>query len=577
MDRRVLLAVVLMMAVAIVPSMLLKKQPVSRAVGQADSARPAPISADRPSLVPADSLPARATDQPSDSPSAPSEDTIVVSSPLYRYAFSTRGARLIGATLPKYQSMRPGEKGSPAEILPPGSNLLSLGILSGRDTVWLRDWSFVPSDTGLDVQGPTPLRLTTRQGGVAVSLVYTFRPDDYLVDITGTVEGLGPDGGVLLVGMGPGLRNTEADSAEHFRELGLVTKAAKASLTRFGKLKLGQPMSFNGPFEWVAVKSKYFVTALFVPDTTGSGLNGGIGGATALAVDTAMKTTSAASITAGIQVRPSGAFRYQLYAGPMEYPRLRAIGHDFDDVNPYGWPGFRTIIRPVALGARSLLVWMHDSLGLAYGVGLILFGILIRILLWPLNQKAMRSSMAMQAVAPMQKQIQEKYKGDALKAQQEISKLWKEHNVHPLGGCWPMLLPWPILLAFFFVFQNTIELRGAAFLWLPDLSRPDPVYVIPVVMGLSMYALTKIGQIGMEPNPQMKMLLYVMPGMMTFLFLNFPSGLNLYYTVMNIASLPQQWMLSKERLRRQAAGSPALSPMPPPPAALAPNRNKKPG
>lgn len=566
MDRRVLLAVVLMMAVAIVPSMLLKKPPVvrtdGRTAGQTDSGRLAPTISAAPTSP-------RPAEQPSDSQSVltvSTEDTIVVTSPLYRYAFSTRGGRMIGATLFRYQSMRPGEKGSPAEILPSRSDLLSLGLLSGRDTVWLRDWQFDPSATTLDVQGPAALRFSSRRGGVAVSLDYTFRPDNYMVDISGTVEGLGPDGGVLLVGIGPGLRNTEVDSAEHARELGVVTKAGKASLTRFGKLKLGQPVGFNGPFEWVAVKSKYFVTALFVPDTLGSGLNGGISGATALAVDTAMKTTTGAAITAGIQVRPSGRIRFQLYVGPMEYPRLRAIGHDFDDVNPYGWPGFRTIIRPVALGARSLLVWMHDSLGLAYGVGLILFGILIRILLWPLNQKAMRSSMAMQAVAPQQKAIQEKYKGEPVKAQQEISKLWKEHNVHPLGGCWPMLLPWPILLAFFFVFQNTIELRGAPFLWLPDLSRPDPTYIIPILMGLSMYALTKIGQIGMEPNPQMKMLLYVMPAMMTFLFLNFPSGLNLYYTVMNIASLPQQWMLSKERLRRMAVTAPAPSAPAPAPA-----------
>jgi YidC/Oxa1 family membrane protein insertase len=572
MDRRVLLAVVLMMAVAIVPSMLLKKPPVVRpagpTAGQTDSGRLAPTISTAPTSP-------RPVEQPSDSQSVltdSAEDTIVVSSPLYRYAFSTRGGRMIGATLFRYQSMRVGEKGSPAEILPSGSDLLSLGLLSGRDTVWLRDWRFDPSATTLDVQGPTALRFSSRRGGVAVSLDYAFRPDNYLVDISGTVEGLGPDGGGLLVGLGPGLRNTEVDSAEHTRELGVVTKAGKASLTRFGKLKLGQPVAFNGPFEWVAVKSKYFVTALFVPDTLGSGLNGGISGATALAVDTAMKTTTGAAITAGMQVRPSGSVRFQLYVGPMEYPRLRAIGHDFDDVNPYGWPGFRTIIRPVALGARSLLVWMHDSLGLAYGVGLILFGILIRILLWPLNQKAMRSSMAMQAVAPQQKAIQEKYKGEPVKAQQEISKLWKEHNVHPLGGCWPMLLPWPILLAFFFVFQNTIELRGAPFLWLPDLSRPDPTYIIPILMGLSMYALTKIGQIGMEPNPQMKMLLYVMPAMMTFLFLNFPSGLNLYYTVMNIASLPQQWMLSKERLRRMAVTAPAPSP-----PALAPAKSAKKG
>jgi YidC/Oxa1 family membrane protein insertase len=115
----------------------------------------------------------------------------------------------------------------------------------------------------------------------------------------------------------------------------------------------------------------------------------------------------------------------------------------------------------------------------------------------------------------------------------------------------------PILLALFFVFQNTIELRGTSFLWLPDLSRPDPLYVIPVLMGLSMFALSKVGQLGMEPNPQMKTMLYMMPAMMTFLFLNFASGLNLYYFVSNIASVPQQYLLARERMKRQPPPAPA--------------------
>jgi YidC/Oxa1 family membrane protein insertase len=150
------------------------------------------------------------------------------------------------------------------------------------------------------------------------------------------------------------------------------------------------------------------------------------------------------------------------------------------------------------------------------------------------------------------KEIQDKYKSDPQRVQQEMFKLYKEHGVNPLGGCWPMLLPMPVLFALFFVFQNTIELRGASFLWLPDLSRPDPLYIIPVIMGLSMWGLTKVGQVGMEPNPQMKMMLYIMPVMMTFLFLNFASGLNLYYAVSNIASIPQQWLLARERQKRTA-------------------------
>jgi YidC/Oxa1 family membrane protein insertase len=261
-------------------------------------------------------------------------------------------------------------------------------------------------------------------------------------------------------------------------------------------------------------------------------------------------------VTAGLPVPAAGSFHFQVYAGPLEYPRLRAIGHDFDDVNPYGLPGLRTIIRPVALGARALLVWFHNGLGLAYGFGLILFGLAIRIVLWPLNQKAMRSSMALQAVQPLMKELQERYKSDPQKLQQEMFKLYKEHNVNPLGGCWPMLLPIPILFAFFFVFQNTIELRGASFLWLPDLSRADPTFIIPILMGISMLVLSWTGQRGMPPNPQTKMMMYVMPAMMTFLFIRFASGLNLYYTVMNVASLPQQWLLSRERLRRNPKAPP---------------------
>ena len=552
MDRRVIAAIVLMMAVAILPSVFFKK-PVRPTAGQvADSLRPlqrADTSVRTPSPPAAQPLGNEPSSRPAVQPSV-SEDSVTVSSPLYRYTFSNRGARMVEATLATYPSMRREENRRPAQILRPGSELLGLGLLSGRDTLPLRDWQFTPSSGDVTVSGATPLTFTAERSGVTVAVTYTFRPDNYLIDVSARVSGLGPDGGTLLVGMGPGLRNTESDSAEHVHESGIVVKGDKASLTRLTKLKTGQPAALNGPFEWVAIKSKYFVTALLALDPDPNGRNGGISGANAIATETTGNATTAVAMQAGIPVKGGGAVSYQVYVGPMEYPRLRAIGHDFDDINPYGWPGFRTIIRPVALGARSLLVWLHESMGLAYGLGLVLFGILIRILLWPLNQKAMRSTMAMQVVQPHIKELQEKYKSDPQRLQQEMFKLYKEHKVNPFGGCWPMLLPWPILLALFFVFQNTIELRGAAFLWLPDLSRADPTYIIPVAMGLSMFALTKIGQLGMEPNPQMKMLLYIMPIMMTVLFAKFASGLNLYYTVMNIASLPQQWMLSRERLKR---------------------------
>ena len=112
----------------------------------------------------------------------------------------------------------------------------------------------------------------------------------------------------------------------------------------------------------------------------------------------------------------------------------------------------------------------------------------------------------------------------------------------------------------FFVFQNSIELRGQPFLWVPDLSRPDSLYIIPVVMAVSMFGVTKIGQVGLPPNPQMKVMLYVMPIMMLVLFLNFAAGLNLYYSVQNLASIPQQWWIAKGRLKTAPPAPPAPRP-----------------
>jgi YidC/Oxa1 family membrane protein insertase len=568
MDRRTIWAILLMMAIAVAPAIFLKR-PVAppqggeagrEPFGRVGSGEVAPRDSAASQLAPAeqDSPSARAPARdsgrvaPSPLPSVPAspaaEDTILVTSPLYRYGISTRGARLVEATLPRYRSMAADDRGRPAEILPPDSRLLGLAVVLGRDTIRFDDAPFTVSAESLDVTRPTPLRLSASRDGVTLDLTYTFHPDDYRIGVSGRVSGVGPNGGILAVGMGPTIPNTEADSNENQQSLALVTKHDETERVDLGGIEPGEPRLISGPLEWAAIKSKYFVTGVLAFDSTG----GKIAGVTATAAPGPDKRPPGADIRLSLPLPPSGAFEYLVYAGPMEYDRLRRIGHGFDDVNPYGWPGFRTIIRPLAAGVRWLLVWMHEHLHLAYGLVLITFGILVRVLLWPLNQKAMRANMQLQSVQPLMKEIQEKYKNDPQKVQQEMFKLYKEHGVNPLGGCWPMLLPMPVLFALFFVFQNTIELRGASFLWLPDLSRPDPLYIIPIIMGLSMYGLTKVGQMGMEPNPQAKMLLYVMPVMMTFLFLNFASVLNLYYAVSNIASIPQQWLLARERQKRTA-------------------------
>ena len=128
-----------------------------------------------------------------------------------------------------------------------------------------------------------------------------------------------------------------------------------------------------------------------------------------------------------------------------------------------------------------------------------------------------------------------------------MMKLYKEHGFNPLGGCLPMLLPFPVLITLFFVFRNTIQLRGESFLWLPNLAAADPLYILPVLLGLSMFLLMSISARSMPPNPQMKMMRWIMPIMMAGIFFRFASGLCLYYAVSNLATLPQQILIAKER------------------------------
>ena len=488
--------------------------------------------------------------------------TIWVTSPLYRLGFSTRGGRLVSAELLNYQSFAPGDSARPVQLVPRGDAFLRHRlVVPGGDTVSLDDWDFQPAPDapGLVVyagQGTQSLHLEAARGGSRVTLEYRFTPDVYRFEVRGNVTGLSSGGAVLLIGLSNGLRSAEKDSLDDYRHYAVVTKASKAERTDFSKLRPDQRALLDGPFEWVGVKSKYFFTAALALEEGQQTF----GGAIAVGGPRSGRAATRASVSITMPVPPAGGFRYQVYAGPLDYRQLSRLGHDLDDANPYGGI-FRPIIQPVSVFVVNILLWMHERLHLAYGWVLILFGVIVRVLLWPLNQKAMESGIRMQAVAPLLKETQDRHKNDPERLQREMMRIYKENKVNPFGGCLPMLLPMPVLLALFFVFANTIAFRGVPFLWLPDLSRADPYHIIPVMMGLSMFALSKIGQIGVPPNPQAKMMLYFMPVFMTVLFLNFAAGLNLYYASQNLFSLPQQYLIAKRR-QRQAPVAAARTPAP---------------
>jgi YidC/Oxa1 family membrane protein insertase len=535
MERRLILAISLMIVVAVIPSFFIKKAP-----RPAGPSRPAPEST-ATAPAPPGAAPQPRLAAPAEAPAAfrAAGDTVSVSSPRASYGFTTIGAALERAEFPAYRAFGAGQGRVAVNLVRSGDRLLDYRLVLGTDTVRLDTTRFAVRRSG------DAVTFEAAQGALRFGVAYVRTAGrNYQIDVTGTIAGLEGRGALLLIGLGTGLANVEADSIDNYRRYGVVGRLTAPTEKAFSKVAPGEVAALEGPFDWIAVKSKYFIGALLSSDST----KPEFGGAVLVGGLRPSRTATHAQTWATRPIGADGNFRFSVYLGPLEYRELQPLGRQLDRASPYGWI-FKPIVMPVSVWITKLLLWMHQFLHLGYGLVLILFGILVRLALWPLNQKAMMSSVAMQSIQPLMKDLQTRYKDDPKRQQQEMMKLYKDHKVNPLGGCLPMLLPFPILIALFFVFANTIELRGVSFLWLPDLSLRDPYYIIPVVMGASMYALSKLGQIGMPPNPQAKMMTTVMPIMMTFLFLNFASGLNLYYAVSNLVSLPQQYLINQARQR----------------------------
>jgi YidC/Oxa1 family membrane protein insertase len=468
------------------------------------------------------------------------ERAVVVEGPLYRHVFSTRGARLVSAELLQFKSFT---REGPVQLIPDSTaGVFGLRLQVGSDTIDLRNAPFTPSRERVQVSGG-PERLTFRHESPSFSIevTYLFRPDDYLIDVTGRVAGV--DRPLLLADLGSGLALNDQDRNAEIAALAYVGNHLREGITQRLFRNVEAPAVEEGPFLWAALKSKFFLIAV-LPGAEGMGPEN-FGGLLVRPIRADRVDVSVAEA-----VGEDERYGYRAFLGPLDYARLTALGSDLDEVNPYGWRWIRPVVRPVVGVIFAALAFMHNTLNISYGWVLVLFGLLMRVVLWPFNQKAMRAQMKNAALQPVLAEIQKKYKDKPEMMQQELGKLYKQ-GFNPAAGCLPMLLPWPVLIALFFVFQNTIEFRGVPFLWLPDLSAPDPIFILPVFLGVSMFVIQWIGMRSMPPNPQMQMMLWMMPVMMVFIFFRFPAGVNLYYAVTNIATIPQQIWLSKERQKVQ--------------------------
>jgi YidC/Oxa1 family membrane protein insertase len=475
--------------------------------------------------------------------------TVLVEGPLYEFTFSSRGARLMAAELPNFPSF--ATMGPVQLLYPEEGGALGTRLLAQSDTVDLRGITFEvePAD-GLRLSeggGPQDLRFVYRHPTFPFTyeVVYTFRPDGYVVAVSNRITGLDVDW--ILTDLGNGIPFNEQKERDELRAAAYVVNHQQEGIRSVLLSRVEASAIEEGPLLWTAFKSKYFLFALLAGATEEEETY--LGGA----VVHPAPAGNQAAVSISQPVSSDGAIDYRLYAGPQDFSRLEALGSDMQNANPYGWKFMRPIVRPFAGIIIKILGFLHENLNIGYGWVLILFGVMMRIVLFPLNQKGMKAQMRNMAAQPLMQEIQAKYKDNPEKLQKEMMKLYKEHGFNPLAGCLPMLLPWPVLIALFFVFQNTIELRGVSFLWLPDLSAPDPYFILPAFLGISMFLLQWVSMRSMpQQNPQMKMMMYVMPVMMVFIFFQLASGLNLYYATANIATLPQQIYIAKERKKAQA-------------------------
>jgi YidC/Oxa1 family membrane protein insertase len=483
---------------------------------------------------------------PAEISAAADEQRITVTTPLLQLEFSNYGARMHSAVVRQFEALN---REGLVDLVPEGADgYLGQKLVVGVDTVDLSRVVFdVEPAAGFDLSegdGARTLRFSYQHptSPFAFEMSYEFRPDDYQITVRGSSTGL--ERPLLVTDLGDGLAFAEADSATEARAMAHVHNHIQEGVRSTIQAK-AEPELINGPLVWAAFRSKFFVLALLAGEQEEI-----VGDAAYLGgvliheseLDGRVRMATAQSLTA------DGEFAYRLFMGPQDYALLNSLGQGMEEVNPYGWKFFRPIVRPFVSVIMTILMYLHGTLSLGYGWVLIIFGVMMRVVLFPLNHKAMKAQLRNMSVQPLLQEVQAKYKDQPEKLQKEMMKLYKDHGFNPLAGCLPMLLPWPVLIALFFVFQNTIELRGESFLWLPDLSAPDPLYLLPVFLGLSMFLMQYVSLKSLDkPNPQMKMMMWLMPGMMVFIFFNLASGLNLYYATANIATLPQQIWIANER------------------------------
>ncbi|RJQ68943.1 MAG: membrane protein insertase YidC [Desulfobacteraceae bacterium] len=470
---------------------------------------------------------------------------ITVNTPLYRMVISERGAAVVSMVLKNYQETV--RKDSPAKELipkglPGGTVLLSMTGISGDDllqgvykadkpeNVTIQD---APGEVRFSYQTPDNLR---------IEKIYRFAPDNYLIDLMITVRN-GSDkalGGALKIAIRD-MADKDQGAYGFEGPSGLINN----QLEQIKIKDIEEQKILEGKIRWIAIERLYFMESLISKVPADARM--------VLAYENNVLENNLLTSFGEINPSDQRTFEFSLFLGPKSLSVLRAANNELDRAIDFGWVDF--IAKPCLWFMNFIYRFIPN-----YGVAIMILTIVTRLLFWPLAQKSYKSMNDMRKLQPLMQKIREKYKNDKAKINQETMALYRTYKINPLGGCLPMLIQLPVFFALYRMLYQALELRHAPFFgWINDLSAPDrlfnfafkipfmePPFGIPVltlIMGATMILQQKMSPAPGDPT-QAKMMM-LMPIVFTFIFINFPSGLVLYWLVSNLVSIAQQYYTQK--------------------------------
>ncbi len=552
MERRLLLVFALTFLAIVLFQPILKKystqpRPEEKKPQSTAASPPEAISPEEPQRQ-ISSLPAAVAKQ------AASETETTVENDLYKITFTNRGAQVKSWILKDYTD----DQGNPLELVnelaaSKYARPLSLYAYDGPLRAKLNSVLYQASSTGLQ---KAPQEITFEYTDQDLAVVKKFRFDhSYVVDVQTSVRRQGAD--VAALPMWPAGLGDETSPASY--AAGLIEYQYNDRVERLAAKKVSGGGTVRGPFNWAGVADQYFA-AVFIPSDAQSATLVTLRNGIDIPKDKQQNpqdTFKAEVLGAGVG-NLQGPTSERVFVGPKALPALEAvrvpsIQNDHPDLRSlvdFGW--FGVLARPLFIWLKWMEAFLHN-----WGWAIILQTIIITMALLPLRISSMKSMLKMQKVAPQIKSIQEKYKKYGMRdprkqeMQQEISALYKQEGVNPVGGCLPMLIQMPFLFAYYRMLGVAIDLRHAHWLWIHDLSASDPWKILPIGIIITMFLTQRMTpQTGMDPAQQ-KMMNFMMPVMLGVISWNLAAGLNLYWSVSQLLGIGQQVMMNRTSLGRE--------------------------